>query len=148
MTPVYDVDYHASAIRHLRDAEYLHAGGFAPNAGQLYGFCVECALKAVLVSCGVARDASGNVTQGSRFKVHMPKLVDQITADVPFGPEGRRAAAYVAQFPEIADMDDWSIDHRYFKEAALPVASIDRWRMVAMQARGLLDTLKLDGGIE
>jgi hypothetical protein len=148
MTPVYDVDYHASAIRHLRDAEYLHAAGFVPNAGQLYGFCVECALKAVLVSCGVARDASGSVTKGSGFKLHIPKLVDQVTIDSPFGPEGRLAAAYVAQVPEIADMEDWSIDHRYFKEAALPAASIGRWRVVATRVRGLLDTLKLDGGIE
>lgn len=40
------VDFLSSAMRHLRDGDYLKSNGYVENAGQLYGFVAECGLKA------------------------------------------------------------------------------------------------------
>ncbi|MFC3984161.1 hypothetical protein [Streptosporangium jomthongense] len=42
-------DYAHAALRHYRDAVYLHDDKRLPNADHHYGFAVECALKSLLL---------------------------------------------------------------------------------------------------
>lgn len=45
-----EVNYAAAARRHLSDGRILQGQGRHANAGQLFGFSVECGIKALLLA--------------------------------------------------------------------------------------------------
>lgn len=139
------VDYLESARRHLADAHILQDRGRLANAGQLFGFSVECGLKALLLACGVMPDPKGGIPWKHAFHTHMPKLNDQIVASGHLIPDGARANQYRAMLPSIGDMADWDVGHRYFKEADIPVASLPKWDMAALEVNEMLDKAVADG---
>lgn len=144
MTPL-PVDYVASARRHLKDAHILMRAGRQANAGQLLGFTIECGLKALLISCGVPKDTDGGIPSGNKFRQHMPVLSNRL---VPFGnliPDGPRSAHYQAMVPNVGVLANWSVDHRYFKESALPLASLPQWELAALEINEMLDQAVIDG---
>lgn len=77
VTPPPLVDYVASARRHVKDAHILLHAGRKANAGQLFGFCVECGLKALLIHIGKPVDNEGNIMKP--YREHMNKLIPLIT---------------------------------------------------------------------
>ncbi len=62
-------DYFDAAHRHFEDAKLLHSQNPArlANASHLYGFCGECALKAIM---------TGNSNRGVARK-HLPEIVNE-----------------------------------------------------------------------
>jgi hypothetical protein len=140
------VDFHGAAGRHFQDAELLWANMREANAGHLYGFVAECGIKAILVSSGsIQVDASGDIPQRNPFRLHADKLSGQINQIHSF-LQGRTSVKYLAQVPNIADFSDWSTDHRYYDESALP-PSTAKWRSAAQQVMSMLDQAKIDGVI-
>ena len=132
------VDYVAAARRHYEDARLLLAKGRKANAGQLFGFTMECGLKALLVACGVVPDADGSLSD-RRFRQHMPVLSDRIDAHGTLIPDGPAAQRFLAMIPARANFNDWSIDHRYYREADLPFASLPAWEAAAKEMNDMLD---------
>lgn len=141
------VDYVAAARRHLKDAHILMHANRQANAGQLLGFTIECGLKALLIACGVSPDSDGSVTQSSGFRKHMPALSDHLVLSGSLIPDGQRSAHYRAMVPHVGVLSDWSVDHRYFREAALPLSSVPKWELAALEMNEMLDQAIVDGVI-
>lgn len=139
------VDYAQSARRHFHDAEQLLASNRQGNAGHLFGFAAESGLKAVLVACRVPTDADGGIPQGHRLRQHVPVLGDRLVTDGHLVPDGRFAMVYMAMVSSLGNFHDWSIDHRYWADAALPVASVSLWRQCAVEIMAMLDQASEDG---
>ncbi|MDP2794607.1 MAG: hypothetical protein Q8O25_11115 [Sulfurisoma sp.] len=144
MTPL-PVDYVASARRHLKDAHILMHAGRQANAGQLLGFTVECGLKALLIACGITQDSDGGVSGGSGFRKHMPTLNTQLVSSGHLIPDGARSAHYRAMVPSVSALSDWSVEHRYLRESALPLASLTHWDLAALEMNEMLDQAIFDG---
>ncbi len=133
------VDYLMCARRHIRDAHFLLDRGRRANAGQVFGFSVECGLKALLVRSGAPVDGDGNVLKASGLREHLPKL-GQLVNDMTTLPDGRAANIIQSQLPHLIDTHDWHTDHRYWRASALPLASsLDHWEMAALEMDALLD---------
>lgn len=133
------VDYVASARRHIQDACLLHSRGRLANAGQLFGFSVECGLKAVLVGYGVATDPDGNIPRRTGYREHLPKLGQLITG-LTILPDGRSASFLLSRLASLGDMHDWSVDHRYWRASAVPLGtSLSKWEMAALEIDAVLD---------
>lgn len=139
------VDYVASARRHLKDAHILMHAGRLANAGQLLGFTIECGLKALLIACGIASDSDGGVTHGSRFRQHLPILNNRIVLEGHLIPDGAQSAHYRAMIPNVSALSDWLVDHRYFRESALPLTSLPQWELAALEMNDMLDQAIIDG---
>lgn len=147
------VAYEHAARRHLRDADTLFNQGRLANAGQLYGFAAECGLKAMLLACGVAPGADGGVPDdhpanpGKRhpLRQHMPSLTGRISINGHLIPDGPRATKYMATMPSLGHFHDWSVDHRYWREAAMPLTSVTSWRSAAQEVSTMLDQAIQDG---
>ena len=139
------VDYIESARRHMKDARILMDAGRQANTGQLLGFSVECGLKALLVACGVAIDQEGSVTSKSKFKAHMPELNDRLILSGNLIPDGQRSTHYRAMLPSVDKFSNWKVDHRYFRESALPLTSLPQWMLAAQEISEMLDQAEIDG---
>ncbi len=147
------VAYDHAARRHLADAETLFNQGRLANAGQLYGFVAECGLKAMLLACGVTPSADGgipekhpaNPSKRHPLRQHMPELTGRIAAHGQLIPDGPQATKYLAAMRSLGHYNDWSVDHRYWRDAALPLASVAKWRSAAQEVSTMLDQAKQDG---
>lgn len=143
--PPVKVDYVASARRHLKDARILMHSDRQANAGQLLGFTIECGLKALLIASGIAPDPEGGIPRGHPFRNHMPKLNNALVSSGHLIPDGPRAAHYQAMLPNLGALDNWSTDHRYFKESEMPLASLPQWELAAIEMNAMLDQAVIDG---
>lgn len=147
------VSYEHAARRHMLDAESLFNINRHATAGQLYGFVAECGLKALLLACGIAPGSDGGVpenhptSQGKRhpLRQHMPNLTGRIIAHGQLIPDGPQATKYMATMPSLGLFNDWSVDHRYWRDTALPLASVANWRSAAKEVSTMLDQAKQDG---
>ncbi|MBK6725902.1 MAG: hypothetical protein IPG63_01370 [Xanthomonadales bacterium] len=120
------------------------------NAGQLYGIAAECGVKAILVACGVPADSDGSIdrpggVKGKAFKEHFPKLHDAVLNLAHTIPDGRTAATYLATMPHLACFFDWSVDHRFWRDAVLPTASVTNWQAAAGEVMTALDMATENG---
>lgn len=138
-------DYVSAARRHLKDAHILMHQGRSANGGQLLGFTVECGLKALLIACGIGPDADGGIPNRNQFRTHMPMLLNTIVSNGHLIPDGQRSAHYHSMLPNASVMSNWSVDHRYFKESALPLASVTQWDLAALEISEMLDQAIVDG---
>jgi hypothetical protein len=141
-TPV-NVNFREAAIRHFDDAEYLYANNRKANAGQLFGFCGECGIKALLVVFGLSRDlATGDLVQASQpYRAHIDGLIANLQN---FAPSDPSYFAYCALMPSVNVFSNWSVDHRYYLEAAIP-PSCAQWKAAAEEVRVMIDHATLDG---
>lgn len=147
------VAYLDAAYRHMTDAEALYSSQRLANAGQLFGFVAECGLKALLMACGIQPGADGGIPsrlplpekKPHPMRTHVPMLMTNITADFHLIPDGPQATKYLSFVPNRNNFNDWLIDHRYWREAALPFASVDQWRVAAREVTNMLDQAKQDG---
>ena len=146
-------NYSEAARRHLVDAEFLFASNRKANSGQLYGFVAECGMKALLIACKVPTDIDGGIAKknplnpkkGHPLRQHIPVLMDSIAAYGALIPDGALAAKYMAIIYNVVHLKNWSIDHRYWRESALPLASVTAWRTAAQDIGKMLDQAKEDG---
>ncbi|MFY4257094.1 hypothetical protein ACOTCG_05830 [Achromobacter xylosoxidans] len=129
----------------MSDANSLLASSRNANAGQLYGFVAECGLKALLLACGVAADERGEIPSGNYFRAHVPILANRIVTHGHLIPESSRTAQYLTSLAHVEKFADWTIDHRYWREAALPLPSVTAWREAAEEILQMVDKAKEDG---
>ncbi len=144
------VNYLESARRHFQDAGTLLGGSRQANAGQLFGIAAECGIKAILVASQVPVDTEGAIdrlpsVKGRGFKDHWPHLGQALTDLVGAIPDSRTASTYLSALPNLAHFSDWRIEHRYWRDAALPLASVARWQTAAEEVMAVLDQAKEDG---
>jgi hypothetical protein len=141
-----NADFLEASSRHFIDAEHLYGLNRAPNAGQLYGFCAECGVKALLIAFGLATDPDGDLAGTSAtlpYKKHMNALIASLTV---FPAHDRTYFRYLSMMPDLVAFTDWKVDHRYYKEAAIPPSHAS-WRVAATQVRAMLAQAQIEGRI-
>jgi hypothetical protein len=74
----------------------------------------------------------------------MPTLAEAM-ATLAVIPDGRNATRYVSMLPGLLHFSDWSVDHRYWSELALPMSSVSHWRAAAQEVGAMLDAATADG---
>ncbi|MFZ7337494.1 hypothetical protein ACLS0R_14690 [Comamonas jiangduensis] len=144
------VNYFDAARRHFQDAGTLLGASRQANAGQLLGIAAECGIKAILVASGVPVDTEGSIdslpgVKGRGFKKHLPDLHQALTDLAAAIPDSRKATTYLSALTNLAHFSDWQIEHRYWRDAALPLASVARWQLAAGDVMAVLDQAKEDG---
>lgn len=148
------IDFKSSATRHYNDAEYLTADNRHANAGQLFGFCAECGLKALLISQGYPRNQDGSPSKNRKqLEAHNPPLpyirihineLQKIFTNIQQWESGR-GANYLAMIEQsITNFSDWSTDHRYYAENKIPL-SLPQWQQAARNAMLMLQQATIDG---
>lgn len=142
------VDFPLAAKRHWCDAILLEANGRTGNAGQLYGLSAECGVKALLVALGYPTDPDGSPamnppTGTPQVRKHIHRLVGMI-GNIQSEIAGRSGAKYTAMFPNITRFSNWSTEHRYWVDTAIP-NSLPAWKLAAEEVMRMLDTAFLDG---
>ena len=136
------ISFRESAKRHYNDAELLLSNTRRANAGQLYGFAAECGLKALLIWHGYSPNPStGDIDKNCR--IHINKLVNNVASFLG----GRGADKYLSMIPSVSKFSTWTIDHRYWVEAALPNNIID-WRSATIEVMNMLDQAITDGVVK
>lgn len=146
------IDFSASAKRHFQDASLLEMNNRLPNAGQLFGFCTECGLKALLISLGYPTDSDGspmdrkthkNDTSGAPYiREHIDKLVG-VMNQIGVYASGRRGAKYLALIPNIHSFSDWRVDYRYYDQAQIP-PSLLAWKQAATEMMTMMQEADTD----
>ncbi len=144
------VSYFESARRHFHDAGVLLGGSRSANAGQLFGIAAECGIKAILVASRVPVGTDGSLdrppgVKGKGFKEHWPQLRQALTDLAAAIPDGRTATTYLSLIPNLTHFSDWLIEHRYWRDGALPLTSVARWQAAATEVMAALDQAKEDG---
>ena len=139
------VDYVAAARRHHLDAQTLLNQGRSANAGQLFGLAMECGLKALLLASGVPPDTDGSLPNRKNFRQHMPELSDRINLMGHLIPDGKLTNTYLAMIPGRTGFNSWSVDQRYWRDSALPLADLPAWAKAATEVGNMLDQATQDG---
>lgn len=139
------INFHSAARRHYDDAELLLENTREANAGHLYGFVAECGIKALLVASGLPSDPAGDIPQNNQFRRHADQLANDVNS-IQLFVQNRSGAKYSAQVSQIVAFSDWSTNHRYYDDSALP-SSTAKWRSAAHQVMMMLDQAKFDGVI-
>lgn len=144
------VSYFESARRHFTDAGTLLSSSRLANAGQLFGIAAECGIKAILVASKVPVDHEGSIgrmhgQKGKGFKDHWPQLGQTLIDLAGAIPDSRTATTYLSTLSNLAHFSDWLIDHRYWRDGALPLTSVAHWQVAAAEVMAALDQAKEDG---
>lgn len=132
------IDYVGASRRHLRDGQRLASANRNANAGQLFGYSIECALKALVVATGARTNSDGDLHSKDPHRKHLPYLSQLLLATATL-PNGRLMNAFQAQMPNLAALNDWNIDFRYYDEAHIPLGSVPGWGTAAREAGRMLD---------
>jgi hypothetical protein len=107
----------------------------------------------MLIACKVPAESDGDLPRNDPIKprqrhplrVHIPDLSDRITQFGHLIPDTASATRYMASLPSLSQFGNWSIDHRYWQETALPLNSVPDWRTAAGEVAAMLDQIKEDG---
>jgi hypothetical protein len=137
-----------SAKRHFHDAELLESNNRMANAGQLYGFCAECGIKALSIALGYPVDDDGSPEKkppagAPKIRKHINELAS-IRSQLDAYVSGRGGAKYLALVPNIHAFEDWSVDYRYYDQQHIP-SSLPSWKAAAIETRKMLDAAFVEG---
>ena len=144
------IQFHKAAKRHFLDANLLLSHKRLANAAQLYGFCAECGIKALLIWHGLPEtdtgdiDTKNNNKKSDKFRKHVHELVAHIHLVENF-LQGRNGAKYLALISKINNFSNWHTEHRYYDETYLPTASFPRYQDAAQEIMKMFDQAVLDG---
>ncbi len=140
-----NINFIKSAKRHYDDAKILLNANSVPNAGQLFGFCAECGLKALLIAYGLTTDPStGDLNLSDSDKKKYLRHINVLCNNISIFTQDTTYASYLAIMPSIAFFLDWRTDHRYYDESAIP-NNISKWENAATEVRRMVDKLIQDG---
>lgn len=139
-----------AALRHHRDAKYLHADGRLPNADHLYGFAVECALKSMLLRyLGASMGPKSNgrpatkpwTPHDQKEYGHLPK----IWTDVSILAHGRTASKIAAVLSSSMPFRGWDVADRYTDGASISAATVASRQAAAEAVLNLHDQAIISG---
>ncbi len=114
-------DYRAAAIRHIKDAQALAAGGRYDNAGHLIGFGAECLLKQKLRS--LRNEPQAN------YDGHHPDPQRRVRRELEYR---RLSGPWLAIMRKTTIFQDWHISDRYSADGVVTKEKYDTWEKVTM----------------
>jgi hypothetical protein len=121
-------DAETAADRHYQDGVVLFEKKRFDNAGYHFGLSTECAVKHLLVRCGVP--AGDSVIR----KEHFPGLREAAIQAI----EGRRAAVVKDLLKPPGFMQKWHVSMRYAANQSITLQMAEKWRLEAKSALGAL----------
>jgi hypothetical protein len=133
-------DFKDSHIRHWADAEFLYQNSRWANADHLYGFSVECALKAVMLKLGMPLNSQGSPKE-KEHRQHVDKLWPTFFSFA----KGRAGSWYIRRMPSGTPFTNWKAEDRYANQLDISQAEADAHRTVAREIRNLIRTARLTG---
>lgn len=121
-------DFTDAHRRHWDDAELLFANSRWPNADQLYGFSVECALKAVMLALGMpVHPTTGSPVQRAHRK-HVQELWPAFMTFATFA-KGRQGGRYLSLLPSSSPFANWSHHDRYAHRGNFLKTAVEQHRV-------------------
>ena len=132
-------DFTDAHHRHWEDAELLFDQQRWANADQLYGFCAECGLKAVMKGLGMRVDAAGK--PDPKYLKHVHRLWPEFKSFA----QARNGARYVNLLPVGEPFADWSHDDRYVHRICVKPSGVSAHRQAALRVRGIVELATQDG---
>ncbi|MFH9400090.1 hypothetical protein ACH4JS_09895 [Streptomyces sp. NPDC017638] len=129
-----------AALRHFKDAVFLHDAARLPNADHHFGFAVECALKSLLLRfTAVSMDPKPNGKAATMpwgenpttGKVVSYSHLPWVATDVALLTHGRSATRLAAALGGLTAFDTWSVHDRYRDGSDVVEADVRQRRTVA-----------------
>ena len=133
-------DFKDAHIRHWEDAELLFHHTRWANSDHLYGFSVECGLKAVMAKLGMQLDAFGSPKEDQHRK-HVNKLWPTFKTFA----QGRSGSWYVTNLPKGDPFGNWTEQDRYAHQQGITEREAAAHRVAARNVRNLLKTAQTMG---
>jgi hypothetical protein len=128
----FNPDMPAAARRHLEAADELPDQRY-DVAGYLYGIAAECAIKAIMLECGL-RPAGQH--QDDPFYKHLPEL-KTLLRDAPLVRKDQVLRRFVN---DSAFLHHWDISMRYCKASEIDRRWVETWHDQARAAVGCIGT--------
>ena len=132
-------DFRDASERHFADGVLLEAQGSLANADHLFGFSVECSLKAVMLGIGHPKAVGGDWPDGHRDHVNALWSGFQSFAN------GLLDAKYAAHVPPTNPFSSWHANQRYWVRHHFTAATVAPHKSAANGCQQLLRELILDG---
>ena len=133
-------DFKDAHFRHWVDGNQLFLRTRWANADHLYGFSVECGLKAVMAKLGMPLDKFGS-PKPNKYRTHVDKLWPKFVAFA----QGHSGSWYVTRLPGGNPFLNWTEQDRYAHQQAITESEATAHRIAANQVRNLLKTAQMDG---
>lgn len=128
----FNLNMPAAARRHLEAADSLPEKRY-DVAGYLYGIAAECAVKAMMLDCGLRPKKDRH---GDPFYAHFPQL-RTLLRDAQLG---RKGAILREIIENDAFLHHWDTDMRYCKGSEISPSWVNDWRGHAKNAVSSMDT--------
>jgi hypothetical protein len=107
-------NYESAALRHFKDAAALQSSGELDNAGHLFGFAAECAIKHKIASLRSPAETP---------HVHFPDLVN--VARKQFRQRSQDLEMY--QILQSAIFIGWHVNRRYEETGSTGIRELAQW---------------------
>ena len=133
-------DFKDAHSRHWVDAELLFLQTRWANADHLYGFSVECGLKAVMAKLGMQLDGFG----GPKHRKYW-RHVNELWPKFKTFAEGRGGSWYVTNLPDGEPFSNWTVQDRYAHEQGITESEAAAHRVAAKKVLSLLKTAQMMG---
>ena len=137
----YPADFVDAHARHWDDAQILFRHERWASADQLYGFSVECGLKAVMQHLGMPVDETGKPVE-REHQEHVPRIWQAFTAFAA----GRGGERYLGLLPAGEPFEHWSHHDRYAHRQHFERDGVARHRAAALRIRDLVQSMVEDRG--
>ena len=120
-------DFDNAGKRHFKDANFLFDAQRYPNADQLYGLAVECALKSMMcLHLGAKLNSKDYVELTDKiYSFHIDKLWGEFCSLI-----GGKGAVSFPLFSS-APFDDWRVEQRYHNSRSLALPKVENHRNAA-----------------
>ena len=133
-------DFAEAHRRHWVDAELLYGQERLGNADHLYGFSVECGLKAVMTRLGMPVDPSGTPSE----KKHR-KHIQHLWAVFEGFAAARGGSVYLRELPSGTPFSNWSHNDRYSGKGHLGGNVVTGHRVAVRGIRRMVELAEQDG---
>ena len=133
-------DFKDAHSRHWVDAELLFGHTRWANADHLYGFSVECGLKAVMAKLGMQLNIFGSPKE-SEYRTHVNKLWPKCKVFA----QGRNGSWYVTNLPQGDPFATWTEQDRYAHQQCITESEAAAHRVAANKVFNLLKTAQMEG---
>ena len=127
----YPPDFKDSHRRHWQDAELLFCNNRSANADQLYGFSVECGLKALM----------HKMSNKPVPKLHADKLWQHFKTFA----KGRSGRWYHFKLPQGEPFRNWLVDDRYAHRQSINKSDVETHRSAARGVFRMIKGAEQDG---
>jgi len=136
-------DFRDASSRHWEDAEHLLADTRLATVDHMVGVSAECAMKAVMLSLGMAVRPGGTPVE-TQHTVHINDLWDEFITFANARGGSRYAAPLEGQ---TNPFNNWNISQRYNNRMDFRNEVVQNHRRATQQVLLVLQTAILDGSV-